>query len=38
MEMRFDTYHDYEAMTAHLKTLAASYSELATLTSLGQTH
>jgi murein tripeptide amidase MpaA len=38
MEMRFDTYHDYEAMTAHLKTLAANYSELATLTSLGQTH
>ena len=33
----FDTYHDYEAMTAHLKALAEAYPKLATLHSLGQT-
>jgi murein tripeptide amidase MpaA len=33
----FNTYHDYEAMTAHLKALAAAYPKLATLRSLGST-
>ena len=33
----FDTYHDYEAMTAHLKALAEAYPDLATLRSLGKT-
>ncbi len=33
----FDTYYDYESMTAHLKALAAAFPELATLRSLGKT-
>ncbi|MET0426871.1 MAG: M14 family metallopeptidase [Microvirga sp.] len=33
----FDTYHDYESMTAHLKALAEAYPDLATLRSLGKT-
>jgi murein tripeptide amidase MpaA len=30
----FDTYHDYDAMTAHLKALAAAYPDLCRLTSI----
>lgn len=30
----FDTYHDYDALTAHLRALAAAYPDLATLTSI----
>lgn len=37
VDIAFDAYHDYEAMTAHLEALAAAYPELATLSSLGQT-
>ncbi|WP_210483830.1 M14 family metallopeptidase [Microvirga antarctica] len=35
--IKFDTYHDYEAMTGHLKALADAFPKLATLTSLGKT-
>jgi len=38
MDIRFDTYHDYDAMTGHLQALAAAYPQLATLTSIGRTH
>jgi murein tripeptide amidase MpaA len=38
MDIRFDKYHDYDAMTAHLQALAAAYPQLATLTSIGRTH
>lgn len=38
MDIPFDTYHDYDAMTAHLHALAESYPQLATLTSIGRTH
>lgn len=38
VDIAFDTYYDYEAMTAHLKALAAAYPELATLSSIGRTH
>ncbi|MEM1428091.1 MAG: M14 family metallopeptidase [Pseudomonadota bacterium] len=33
----FDTYHNYEAMTAHLKALADAYPALCTLTSIAKT-
>ena len=36
-DIKFDAYHDYEAMTAHLKALAAAFPKLATLESLGKT-
>ncbi|MBM3612202.1 MAG: peptidase M14 [Alphaproteobacteria bacterium] len=32
----FDTYHDHEAMTAHLKALAAAYPDLCKLTSIAR--
>lgn len=38
MDISFDTYHDYDAMTGHLQALAAAYPHLATLTSIGRTH
>ena len=38
MHIPFDTYHDYEAMTAHLHALAAAYPKLATLRSIAKSH
>ncbi|MEO1102295.1 MAG: M14 family metallopeptidase, partial [Pseudomonadota bacterium] len=38
IDIAFDTYHDYEALTAHLHALAAAYPKLATLTSIAKTH
>jgi murein tripeptide amidase MpaA len=32
----FDTYHDYDAMTAHLQALAAAYPDLCKLTSIAR--
>ncbi len=34
----FDTYYDYDQMTAHLHALAAAHPRLATLTSIAKTH
>jgi murein tripeptide amidase MpaA len=38
VEIPFDTYYDYEQMTAHLKALASAYPELAKLSSIGKSH
>ena len=38
LDIRFDTYYDYEELSERLRSLAASYSELARLESLGKTH
>jgi murein tripeptide amidase MpaA len=38
MDIPFDTYHDYDAMTGHLQALAAAYPNLTKLTSIGRTH
>ncbi|MEM6740373.1 MAG: M14 family metallopeptidase [Pseudomonadota bacterium] len=37
LEIPFDTYHDYAAMTAHLQALAEAYPKLCTLRSIAQT-
>ena len=37
VEIAFDTYHDYDAMTAHLHALAEAYPDLCTLTSIART-
>jgi hypothetical protein len=36
MHIAFDTYHDYDALTAHLQALAAAYPRLATLRSIAE--
>lgn len=36
VQIPFDTYHDYDAMTAHLKALAAAYPDLCRLTSIAR--
>ncbi|QXT40275.1 M14 family metallopeptidase [Gymnodinialimonas ceratoperidinii] len=36
VKIPFDTYHDYEAMTAHLHALADAYPKLCTLTSIAK--
>ena len=38
MHIAFDTYHDYDALTAHLQALAAAYPRLATLRSIAKSH
>lgn len=38
IEIPFDQYHDYDAMTGYLRELAAGFPSLMTLTSLGSTH
>ncbi|MDB5615178.1 MAG: peptidase [Devosia sp.] len=38
VDIAFDTYYDYQAMTGYLKALAAAYPELATLSSIGKSH
>ncbi len=37
VEIAFDTYHGYDAMTAHLHALAEAYPRLCTLTSIAKT-
>jgi hypothetical protein len=37
VDIAFDTYHPYEAMTAHLHALAEAYPKLCTLTSIAKT-
>ncbi len=37
VDIAFDTYHEYDAMTAHLKALAKAYPSLCTLTSIAKT-
>ncbi|MBM1219778.1 peptidase M14 [Ponticoccus sp. SC2-23] len=37
VEIAFDTYHTYDAMTAHLHELAEAYPQLCTLTSIAKT-
>ncbi len=37
LDVRFDTYYDYEELTARLHALAKAYPELATLRSIGRT-
>ncbi|MEY8117847.1 M14 family metallopeptidase [Falsihalocynthiibacter sp. BN13B15] len=36
VDIAFDTYHDYDALTAHLHALVAAYPELATLRSVAK--
>ncbi|WP_430448668.1 M14 family metallopeptidase [Rhodophyticola sp.] len=36
VDIAFDTYHDYEALTAHLHALADAYPHLCTLTSIAR--
>ena len=36
VKIAFDTYHAYDAMTAHLKALADAYPNLCTLTSIAK--
>lgn len=36
IEIPFDTYHDFEAMTGHLQALVAAYPQLATMTSVAK--
>jgi hypothetical protein len=36
VEIPFDTYHDFDAMTAHLQALAAAHPRFATLTSVAK--
>lgn len=36
VDIAFDTYHTYDAMTAHLQSLAAAYPTLCTLTSIAK--
>ncbi|HSF64655.1 MAG TPA: M14 family metallopeptidase [Paracoccaceae bacterium] len=36
VQIPFDTYHDYDAMTAHLQALAAAYPDLCRLTSIAR--
>ncbi|MEM6593712.1 MAG: M14 family metallopeptidase [Pseudomonadota bacterium] len=38
VDIAFNTYHPYAAMTAHLKALADAYPKLATLTSIAKSH
>ncbi|MBD3624083.1 MAG: peptidase M14, partial [Rhodobacteraceae bacterium] len=38
IDISFDTYHDYDTMTGHLRALADAYPKLATLTSIAQSH
>lgn len=38
VDVPFDTYHDYEAMTAHLHALRAAFPSLMRLESIGKTH
>ena len=37
VQIPFDTYHTYDAMTGHLHALAEAYPKLCTLTSIGKT-
>jgi hypothetical protein len=37
VDIAFDTYHEYDAMTAHLHALAEAYPTLCTLTSIAKT-
>lgn len=37
-DIAFDTYHDYDALTAHLHALAEAHPRLATLTSIAKSH
>ncbi len=37
VDIAFDTYHTYDAMTAHLQALARAYPQLCTLTSIAKT-
>ena len=36
VDIAFDTYHEYDAMTAHLQALAKAYPKLCTLTSIAK--